>query len=80
MKVKELVARLNTLDQELQILCYTEDEPLLAEGHSFRLLDIESVDVSEGEMRRGGDNLPTLKLGKGPSSVKLAMISVVGEF
>jgi hypothetical protein len=31
-----------------ELLCYNEDGTLLAEGHIFRLLDIEGVEEFEG--------------------------------
>ena len=80
MKVRELIAKLSKLDQEFDVLCYTEDRDLLANKHGFRLLDIDSVEVSEGERRRGDDQVPTLKLGKSPHSEKFVFINVVSDF
>ncbi len=56
------------------------DGALLAKDHLFRLLDIDGVEVSEGERQRGEDQIPTLRLGKGANSVKLAIINVIAEF
>ena len=80
MKVRELVAKLSKLDQELDVLCYTEDSDLLPEKHMFRLLEIDGVEESEGERRRGDDQVPTLKLGKSPHSERLVFINVVSDF
>lgn len=79
MRVAELIEKLRKLDPKLEVLCYTEDEALQSEGHLFKLLDIESVEVSEGERCRV-DEVPTLKLGKGPESEKLAILAVTGDF
>jgi hypothetical protein len=79
MKVQELIEKLKELDRKLEIICYTEDEEFQAKGHLFRLLDIESVEVSEGERCRA-DEVPTLKFGKGPGSEKLAFLNVTGVF
>jgi hypothetical protein len=80
MKVKELVEALGKLDPQLEVLCYTEEQDLLAKNHMFRLLDIESVEVSEGTQVRGQDGVPSLKLGKGDLSKKFAFINVMSDF
>lgn len=80
MKVGELIDKLKRLDPKLEILCYTEDAAFLPEKHLFRLLDIEGVDVSEGERCRTDDRIPTLKLGAGPHSEKLAFLNVTADF
>jgi hypothetical protein len=80
MKVRELQQRLSQLDPELDVLCYTEEEDLLPKNHGFRLLEIDGVEISEGERRRADDQVPSLKLGKGPYSEKLAFINVTGDF
>lgn len=80
MKVKELVEMLNRLDQELEVLCYTEDSELLPEKHRFRLLDIGSVKVSEGERVRDKSQVPTLKLGRSLAAEEFALISVTSDF
>lgn len=80
MKVGELIARLKKLDQDLDVLCYTEGSQLLPKKHMFRLLEIDGVDVSEGEMCRGDDQIATLKLGKSPGSQKFAFLNVTADF
>ena len=80
MKVNQLIEALSKVDPELDVLCYTEDEELLPKRHMFRLLEIDSVDVSESGRRRGYGQVPTLKLGKGPHSVNLALINVTSDF
>lgn len=80
MKVRELVERLEQVDPELDVVCYSEDEALLASGHIFRLLEISGVDTTEAEPVRGADEVPSLKLGKGPGSVRLAVIEVTSDF
>ena len=80
MKVRELVEQLGSLDPEMEILCCSEDEAILPKGHGFRLLEINGVDVSEGERQRGDDEVPTLKLGKGDSAERIAVISVTCDF
>jgi hypothetical protein len=79
MKVRELIAQLQKLDQQLEVLCYTEDDALLAPKHGFRLLDIVEISVVEGEKLRGDDQIPSLKLGKGPHSQTHAIIEVTSD-
>jgi hypothetical protein len=80
MKVRELQQRLNKLDPELEVLCYTEDIKLVEGNMGFRLLDIENVDTTQGEQVRLDDGTPHLKLGKGPASVTLATLEVTADF
>ncbi len=80
MRVGELLANLSRLDQSSEVLCYTEDGTLLAEGHVFRLLGIESVEEFEGVRVRGEDLIPTVRLGKSPQSQKFVFLNVVSEF
>jgi hypothetical protein len=80
MKVKELVEQLSKLDQELDVICYSEDECLLVPGHIFRLLHISDVSITEGENRRGDDGIPTLKLERSLLSSKYAVIEVTTDF
>lgn len=80
MKVKELIKQLNQFDPEIEVLCYSEDKILIAPNHLFRLLDIDGVDIVEGEKRRGDDQIPSLKLGKTSLSQKHAVIEVTSDF
>lgn len=80
MKVKELIAALSKLDPDLPVICYSEDEALQAEGHMFRLLEINHVDALEGEMMRDDNGVATLKLGNSPLSTKMASIDVTTDF
>ncbi len=80
MTVGGLIAKLSRLDQDSEVLCYTEDGSLLADGHVFRLLDIESVEEFEGVRVRGEDLIRTIRLGKGPQAEKFVFLNVVSEF
>lgn len=57
-----------------------KDEALQAEGHMFRLLEINHVDALEGEMMRDDNGVVTLKLGNSPLSTKMASIDVTTDF
>lgn len=80
MTVRELIAKLSALDQDLQVVCYTEDEELLAPGHIFRLLAIVDVDVAEGEKLRDSKGHPTMKFGSSPDATRLAVLDVTAHF
>jgi hypothetical protein len=80
MKVADLIAGLRELDPDLEVVCYTEDEAALRPGHGFALFDIQEVTTTEGEMTRGEDQVPSLRLGAGPASQKLAVLDVTSDF
>jgi hypothetical protein len=79
-KVKELIKKLSECDQELEVICYTEDTNLVAKQHQFSIFLIEDVNMSEAEKRRGDDQVPTLKFGRGPYSKKMVFLDVTSEF
>lgn len=80
MKVNELIAQLRMVDQDLQVLCCAEDENLVAPGHLFRLLEIDGVEVTEGERMREESGVVSLRLGSGSSASKMACLSVTSDF
>jgi hypothetical protein len=80
MKVKELIQKLQKLDAEIDIVLYTEDEIFSAKNHSFRLLEIASIEVSDAEKVRTENGLPYLKFGQSSSSRKHAVLVVTGDF
>ena len=80
MKVRKLQQLLSKLDPELHVLCYTEDTNLVAAENQFRLLEIEEVNTTQGELVRLDDGTPYLKLGEGPTSRTLATLVVTGDF
>lgn len=80
MKVKDLLHKLNKLDPELDVICYSEDSDLLPPKYLLRLLDITGVSVIDCEKMRGDDGIPTFKLGKSSASSKHAAIEVTSDF
>lgn len=80
MKVKALIEELGKLDGDMEVLCYAEDEELVAKGHLFRLLDIEDVDTVHAEICRDADQVPTLKIGRSARSELIATINVSSDF
>jgi len=67
-------AKLSKVDQEFDVICYTEESELLALGHMFRRLEIYVMDVNEDERNKDGNEAPMLKLGKSPNSATIALI------
>jgi hypothetical protein len=63
MTVKDLIESLGKFDPDLEVLCCTEDDSLLPEGHGIRLLDILDVKALDAERRRGDDQVPSMKFG-----------------
>jgi len=75
MKVHELI-----FDGNLDVLCSTEDENLIAKNYPFRLLEITDISEIEAEKFRGEDWLATLKLQKTSYSQKHVIIGVTSDF
>ena len=80
MKVKDLIDKLLTLDPNLDLVCYSEDESLLVEGQNFKIMDIENIECIHAETLRDELRRPTLKIGKSEDSVKLAILNVISDF
>lgn len=76
MKVRELQEQLSRLDPELDLVCYSEDERLLAEGRNFILFDVEAVSTSEAERTRLDDETPYLRIGKSPASTTVGILEI----
>ncbi len=64
----------------MDVLCYSEDETLIKKDLLFLLLEIEELNVIEGEKWRVDDGVPTIKLGKTQSSQKLVALIVTSVF
>jgi len=80
MKVKELVEQLQAFDQELDVICYTEDDIFLAPGHEFRILEINDAQVREADKVQGLDGIKSLKFASSNLSKKLVLIDVTTDF
>ncbi len=60
------------------LLCYAEDPALLVKDHTFRLLEIGSVDEIQGRKIKGKDDISTMKSEIGLQ--KHAFINVTSDF
>lgn len=79
MKVSELINCLKQFDGELNILCSSEDQDLLAENHLFRLFEIDNIGIAEGEMKRVDDAVPSIRFGKTEYSQKFVVIDLTSS-
>jgi hypothetical protein len=80
MKVKDLVSKLQTLNQNLNVIGYTEDASLRPTGHGFRLFEVEYVDTGEGEWTKHEDGLSSMKFGKSDLARKVAFLHITSDF
>jgi len=80
MRVRELQEQLAKFDPDLEVLAYTEDEALLAEGHIFRLLYVDDVDTAEGVLLKGTDGTPSMRFERSDSSRVVVTLGVTGSF
>jgi len=80
MKVKELLEKLRGFDPHKDVILYCEEEGVVLPGHGFRLFEIDSVDLKEVEMTRGGDGVPSLKFVKTERSVIHVLIEIISDF
>jgi hypothetical protein len=80
MKVKELQEQLRKLDPELDVVCYSEDERLSAEGRGFVLFNLLDVRTTDAERLRLGDGIPYLRFKKTKNSDTIAIIQITSDF
>ena len=80
MKVKELISKLTALPQDRDVLCYSEDGGLLEAGHIFKLFELTSVNLSEGQKTRGEDGVASLKFGSSKYSEPHVLIEITSDF
>ncbi len=80
MKVGALREYLSKLDQEMDVLCYSEDERFIVKNQGFVLLDILAVNTANGERLRLEDGTPYLKFRQGPKSAVMVTLEVTSDF
>jgi hypothetical protein len=79
MKIKDPLEKLSKLDPNADVICYTEDESLLLDGHIFRVLEIESLDLVVAEKCRS-NGVGTLKIGKSDASKNHVTLNITTDF
>ena len=80
MKVKDLINQLSKYNPNSDVLCYTEEEGLVAKKHIFRILHIEDVSKVNATKCRSNDHLPSLKFEESNLSEEHVLLNVVGDF
>lgn len=80
MRVGDLQEELAKFDPDLELLVYTEDESMLSAGHLFRLLDVEYVEKTEGELGRGEDGITSMRFVKSDESRVVVTLGATGSF
>ena len=70
MKVKELIRKLESLDQNIDIFCCNEG------NKSISIFQIDHVDSVQATTDRSEDGKVTIKYGKSPTSSNCAIIAI----
>lgn len=79
MKVSELINKLQALDGNLEVYCYTEDEKFATPKAAFHLLDPSLVSVGKGVLSRGPTGEPLISWDN-EAGRPLAIIEVSADF
>jgi hypothetical protein len=80
MKIKDLLAQLQPLNPEMEVLVYSEDAVLLGEYAPYRLLDIVEIDSGRAVADRGPQGEPMLRFERTPDAREFAFLHVVADF
>jgi acetamidase/formamidase len=76
MKVKELIARLQALDGNLDVYCYEEGPVVIAGPGPFDIVDVSKADV---ELKRI-EGKPAMMFGSSGRAVHVAIIGLTPDF
>jgi len=79
MKVKDLIQKLSKLNGELEILCYTEDESLVAGGEGVKALDILDISETKLKVTRNVDHKVQLKFTGSSADRAYALIEITSD-
>jgi hypothetical protein len=80
MKVRELLAKLQTVDPDLEVVGYAEDPEVVPAKHHFRLFSVTDVSPMEGVTKRTAEGIPTITFGKDEQSVRLLALDITSKF
>jgi hypothetical protein len=80
LKVKDLIAQLSKIDQNLDVYGYSEDESIATHDKPFRFFFIDGVSVNAAILSRGNDGAPQATFDHGPGSQRLALINMSADF
>jgi len=81
MKVKELIEKLQKLDPEQYVTCYSEDEGLQTNEGPIQIFEVQAVTEVEAESGRLNDGAgkPWLKFGKSDNSSKFVVLEITSD-
>ena len=80
MKVKDMIAQLQKLDPELQLLVLCEDTEILEPGQAIRILEPYSADMFFAEQSRDSQHKARLTITAAGEGQKIASINVTTDF
>jgi len=80
MKVRDLISKLNQFEPDLDVVCHSDDESVLAKSGGSPLFEMNDINLVEGTMTRGPDGIPAIKFGKAPGSRKLVFVDITSDF
>ena len=80
MKVKELIAALESLNPELDVYAYCEDEFMDASKAGFAFYSVDSADKTKAVLSRDSDHKPQIDFGDGQTGREMAIVSLIANF
>lgn len=79
-KVRELIASLNNLDQDLDVICYADDLNVLSSGAESAFFHVDRVESASGKMFRDDHGRARLKFGQSEFASTIALVTVLADF
>jgi hypothetical protein len=79
MKVKDLIAELSKMDQNLEVCCYSEDAFAATDNNGVRAFDIVSVGPTAANRIRDKNGLPSLVILDSEHPRKIALIEISSD-
>jgi len=79
MKVEELINKLNKLDQNLDVIFYSEDRELLLQGGNARVMDVLSLNESMVRLTRDDFQSATIDRSDEKLSHKYALLEMTSD-
>lgn len=80
MKVKDLVAALSKLDQNLEVYGYTEDDSLVTQDRRFHIFFMDGVEVTPAETFRDKNHAPAIRFGQSEQLRNIAFVNLTTDF
>ena len=79
MKVKELIEKLNSMDPDLDVLCYTEDESLVGKENLGRALEVIEISRTDMEVSRNEDGVVQIKFTSSELSKPYVLFEITSD-